>query len=150
MPSPGVVVHQHFDNPPEAVFDAWTDRDRLRLLMLPTDEIVAIAADARVGGLLRIAGRRKGAEIEHVGTYQEVARARRLVFTWAAARRSALEPRPIETRVALDFIPASGGTELTLTHTGLGDDDEVQRRSRDDWRAICERLAVALRSPSAS
>jgi uncharacterized protein YndB with AHSA1/START domain len=142
---PSVTVTQHFDAPPAAVYDAWIDRERMRLFMMPTDRIVAIDAPAKIGGRMRIVVERQGEQIEHSGSYKELARPVRLAFTWGVPRYS-----PNETLVTIDLTPARGGTDLTLTQSGLPDDDEIVRKNRDGWQTICARLAGAIKVPSAS
>ena len=69
--------------------------------------------DARVGGCFNIT-RRDGEDVEHVGTYLEIDRPRRLVFTFGVPKFSAQM-----TRVSIDLKPLPAGCELTLTHEGV-------------------------------
>ena len=72
--------HQaRFDFSIERVFDAWLDPAKASkfLFTTPTGKMVRVEIDARVGGSFNIT-RRDGEDVEHVGTYVEIDRARRL------------------------------------------------------------------------
>lgn len=81
-----VTITQKFNVAAQRVFDAWLDPDRLGRWMIGAavrdEEVVRIELDARVNGRYSFVVRRNGVEIDHVGTYLEMDRPRRLVFTW--------------------------------------------------------------------
>jgi uncharacterized protein YndB with AHSA1/START domain len=134
-----ITIHRHFDATPERVFDLWLDVEALRQFMMPSDEILRCTVDPRVGGAFTIVVRRAGAEIEHVGTYQALDRPRRLAFLWTG---TGFGPA---TLVTIELAAAGGGTDLTLTHSRLPDDAEIQRRNQHGWTMILDRLAAARR-----
>jgi|SRR5580692_3083244 uncharacterized protein YndB with AHSA1/START domain len=64
----------------------WIDANGIREWMCPGDVIsVGAVLDVRVGGSFRIVMESKEREHVHIGTYQVVELASKLVFTWAAA-----------------------------------------------------------------
>jgi uncharacterized protein YndB with AHSA1/START domain len=137
--NPGsLVITRRFDFPIERVFDAWLDPARASkfLFTTPTGTIVRADIDARVGGLFNIT-RRDGEDIEHVGTYLEIDRPRRLVFTFGVPKFS-----DQMTRVTIDLKPLSSGCELTLTHEQCP--AEWLERTREGWGTILDGLSAHL------
>lgn len=93
--------------------------------------------DARVGGRFNLTDRRNGEDVEHVGTYEEIRRPERLVFTFSVPKYS-----PVVTRVAIDIVPTTHGCELTLTHEGVL--DEWAEATRKGWEGILGALEKRL------
>lgn len=128
---------------PEGVFDAWLDPELIGRWMFGTalrdEEVVRIAVDARVGGKFSFVVRRQGTLIDHVGTYREIDRPRRLVFTWGVAGASA-----DESVVNIDIAPLEGGAELTLTHEMHPQWAEYASRTQAGWTKMLEALATAI------
>ena len=132
-------VRRHFDASAERVFDAWLDTTRAAKFLFATPAGVMVRAeiDARVGGRFCFVDRRDGVDVEHVGTYLEIDRPRRLVFEFGVPQYSAEL-----TRVSIDIAAIGGGCELTLTHQGVLPD--FIDRTRQGWTGILEGLAGAL------
>jgi uncharacterized protein YndB with AHSA1/START domain len=125
-----VTVRHRFAASAERVFDAWVDPEVIAKWMLASpiedEEIVRISVDARVGGRFSFVVRRQGEELDHLGTYLEVERPRRLVFTWG------VHDEPGETsRVIVEIAPVGDGCEVTLTH-----------EMAEEWREYAERTAA--------
>lgn len=76
-------------------------------------------------------------DIEHVGTYLEIDRPRRLVFSFGVPKFSAQM-----TRVSIDLKPLPTGCELTLTHEGVL--PEWLDRTREGWGKIVDGLTANL------
>jgi uncharacterized protein YndB with AHSA1/START domain len=108
------------------------------LFVTNNGQIVATEIDARVGGRFRIV-RRDDRDVEHVGTYLEIDRPRRLVFTFAVPAYS-----PAETLVTIDIVPAANGCELTLTHQHVL--PEWADSTRQGWGSILAALDHTLSS----
>jgi uncharacterized protein YndB with AHSA1/START domain len=123
----------------ERVFDAWLDPTRVGkwLFATPTGTIVRADIDARVGGGFIITDRRDGEDVEHVGTYLEIDRPRRLAFTFGVPQYSELM-----THVRIDLRPVPGGCELTLTQQDTP--AEWVERARDGWGKIIGALSSHL------
>lgn len=150
-PAPIVVqVRKHLDAPAERAFDAWLDADRLSRWMfghVDGEVVVRLSLEARVGGAFSFIVRRGGAEIDHVGTYLEIDRPRRLVFTWAIRGDSDDAP----SRVAIDVTADEGGCLVSLTHEMDPKWADYADRTRAGWTTMLEALARVLTSnpPSA-
>jgi uncharacterized protein YndB with AHSA1/START domain len=137
--APTVRVRRRFDVSSERVFDAWLDPAKARqfLFATPSGRMVRADIDARVGGAFTFVDRRDGEDVEHTGTYLEIERPRRLVFTFSVPKYSA-----VSTRVIIEIVSLDTGCELTLTHEGVL--PEWAARTESGWTAILEGLASAL------
>lgn len=139
-----VTITRRFDFPIERVFDAWLDPARAGkfLFATPTGTMVRVDIDPRVGGSFNFTDRRDGEEVEHVGTYLEIDRPRRLVFTFGVPKYSSEF-----TRVRIDFRPLSTGCELTLTQEGTP--AEWVEKTREGWGKIIGVLETNLAKDAA-
>jgi uncharacterized protein YndB with AHSA1/START domain len=112
-----VRVTHRYDAAPERVFDAWLDPKLAGrfLFATPTGQMVKAEIDPRVGGKFNFTDRRPDmGDVEHVGSYLEIDRPRRLVFEFAVPAYD-----PTKTRVTIEIAPSGSGSELTLTHDGV-------------------------------
>lgn len=134
------VTHQ-YKAPPERVFDLFLDEKRAGKFMFatPDGDMVRVEIDPRVGGKFCFTDRRPDAgDVDHVGTWLELDRPRRLVFEFAVPKYS-----PEKSVVTLDFQPAAGGgCALTLTHEGVL--EEWVERTNQGWTMILGNLEAAL------
>ncbi len=135
-----IVVQRTFSVPAERVFDAWLDPGTAGrwLFATPQGEMLRVEMDARVGGSFLVVERRGDAEAEHWGTYREIDRPRRLVFTFAAAQDE--EP----TLVTIEITPTPDGCALTLTHEMDPQWAEYEDRTRTGWTSILTGLTSTL------
>jgi uncharacterized protein YndB with AHSA1/START domain len=112
----GTTLHlrRTVPGPREAVFRAWTDPESLRRWFgAPDTSIPRVDLDVRVGGDYRIDMESPLGAASVFGTYIEVERPERLVYTfcWEGL------PAPIaETQVTVEFHERGGVTEVVLTH----------------------------------
>lgn len=145
-----VLLARRLSAPPERVFDAWLDPQKISKWMTASfkgDEIKHVALDPRVGGTFSFLVARRGQEIDHLGGYVEIDRPRRLAFTWSAVtapeatgtRSSGMRANSL---VTLDFAPAGSGTELRLTHEGVP--EELALRTEEGWSKLIQALAHTL------
>ena len=134
-----VRVTRRFDASPERLFDAWLDPAKAGtfLFATPAGTMVRAEIDPRVGGTFCFVDRRDGEDVEHLGTYLEIERPRRLVFTFAVPKYSSAT-----TRVTIEIVPLDTGCELTLTHDGVLQD--YVERTESGWTKILEGLAIAV------
>jgi uncharacterized protein YndB with AHSA1/START domain len=137
-----VRVTRRFGASPERVFDAWLDPASARRWMFatPTGLMVRAEIDPRVGGTFRFVDRRDGEDVEHVGTYLELDRPRRIVFAFSVPAYS-----PDADRVTVDIVPLATGCEVTLEHELRPEHATHARRTEDGWRRMLDGLALTWR-----
>ena len=74
--------------------------------------------------------------IRHVGTYREIDRSRRLVFTWGIAEESS-----DESVVTIEIRATDAGCELTLTHELDPKWADYASRTEAGWTKLLNALA---------
>lgn len=122
----------------EAVFRAWTEPDEIEKWWAPEGMSVPfVEVDLKVGGTYRLGLQRPDADPFYAtGTYREIQRPWRLVFTWR------WEPDMMkagETLVTLDLHEKDGKTEIVLTHERFPS-AEVRDEHSEGWTQCLERL----------
>src|SRR6187549_3162193 len=96
-------------------------------------------ADVRPGGRFSVVFRLlNGDEHNPTGIYQEVVPEKTLAFTWDLPGK--LEPASL---VTFRLEPFEGGTELTLTHEHLPD-EEARKSHEEGWSGLLDKLPVFL------
>lgn len=139
-PRPVARVTRSFSAPAEAVFDAWLDPGLVRIWMAaavadgPGGVLERVEIDARVGGAFTFSDRRNGEEAVHEGTYLEIDRPRRLVFTWMA------EPGT-HSVVTIEIRPAGDRCSLVLAHEMDPEWSEFVDRTAQGWTIMIEHIA---------
>jgi len=133
-----VTVQHRFAASAERVYDAWFDPEKVRrfLFTTATGEIVRCDIDAHVGGKYVIVARRSGEDVLHEGTYLELDRPRRMVFTLRVPKYS-----PDADRITIDIEPLAQGCMLTLTTETA---DEWADDTRLGWAMILDVLDETL------
>ena len=103
----------------ERIYDAWLNPEKARhwLNAALTElglaaEIRRIEIDARVGGSFFFSDMRDGTEAKHWGTYLELDRPRKIVFTWITDEKKEDEP----SKVTLSLEPDGQGCIATIVH----------------------------------
>ena len=134
-----VTVTHRFAASAERVYDAWLDPEKASkfLYTTVTGEIVRCDIDARVGGKYEIVDRRNGEDVLHEGTYLELDRPHRFVFTLRVPKYS-----PDADRVTIEIKPLATGCELTLTTLQAG--DEWAEATQRGWAMILDVLGETL------
>jgi len=133
------VPHRFFASAAR-VYNAFLDPAQAALFLFATGtgQIVRCETDARVGGTFTIVDRRHGEDVAHTGTYVELDRPRRMVFTLAVKKYSS----EVDT-VAIDIAPLPRGCELTLTHAMNAKFADFRERVQEGWTEILD-VASAL------
>lgn len=135
---PSLTIKRKFKAPPEKVFSAWTDPEKLVHWFGPAQTVlgsVRANLDVRVGGRFRVSFRTTDGEYHEVGgTYQEVVPEQKLVFTWAW--HSTPER---ESLVTVSMKADAGGTLLTLHHEKLFDQAARDGHERG-WTGTIDKL----------
>ncbi|MBI1348045.1 SRPBCC domain-containing protein [bacterium] len=147
LSQPGVTiqVQKDFAASAEAVFQAWLDPVQLTKWMfgpaVRDEELVRLQTDPRPGGRFSYVVRRQGQEIDHVGSYLELAPPHKLAFTWGIAGQS-LD----ESRVDIDIEALDAGCRLTLTHRIPAQWADYAERTQQGWFKMLEKLSETLSS----
>ena len=134
---PSLTIKRRFNAPPEKVFDAWTDPEKLKRWMGPGEMGTVLAeSDARRGGRYRVVMQKPGDSEQHdvSGVYREVIPNEKLVFTWAWKTTPERE-----SLVTLTFKRDGDGTLFTLTHEHFFDED-ARDRHQHGWNGAMEKL----------
>ncbi len=110
-------VHQHLLAPAEQVYDAWLDPQQVRHWLAAalksfglSGEIHRVEIDSRVGGKFLFSDLRDGREARHWGTWLELVRPNKLVFTWIVSESEAANP----SIVTLAMQSSDNGCDVTL------------------------------------
>jgi len=137
---PSLTIRRHFNAPPEKVFSAWTDPEKVKCWMGPgAVEVLRTEGDPRTGGRFRwVMKSPDGEEHDVSGVYREVVPGEKLVFTWAW--KSTPER---ESLVRLTFKKDGDGTLMTLQHEQFFDEDARDRHNQG-WTGAMDKLAAYL------
>ncbi|WP_127356915.1 SRPBCC family protein [Actinacidiphila soli] len=120
---------------PQAVYDAWTNADRLQQWLCPDPGIVAEAVcDPVVGGRYRIVKIFEAGADEVTGEYLVVEPPHRLVFTWTAGSTDGQA-----TQVTVTLHPDGDATEMTITHERLPSRG-IRNGAATAWADITDKL----------
>lgn len=142
--NPKVRVVKEFNALPEKVFDAWIDTGMLAEWMfgpkVRDEEIVNLEIDPRKTGKFSFAVRREGAVINHVGTYLELNRPYRIIFTWGVQGES-----EDESTVTVEITSTENGCRLTLTHELDSKWAEYADQTKDGWTYMLDKLQETFR-----
>jgi uncharacterized protein YndB with AHSA1/START domain len=129
---------------PERVYEAWLDPQKVRVWMrsalmqmgLPGD-VRRVEIDPRVGGRFTFSDVRAGGEALHWGTYLEIDRPRRLVFTWFTSVEDEEEGT---SRVTLTLEPEGGGCIATIVHQMDAKWAEYVGRTEQGWSRMLDQV----------
>src|SRR5713101_1604318 len=135
---PSLAFKRRLNAPPEKVYAAWTDPQKIIRWFGRTDarpDSFAAEIDARVGGRYRVSFSTDSEYYEVGGVYREVVPNQRLVFSWAW--HSTPER---ESQVTVSLQPDGDGTLLTLHHEQLFDAAARDGHERG-WIGSLEKLA---------
>lgn len=137
---PKIIVRREIAAPAQEVFDAWLDADSLAVWMRPERiSRTTTKVDPRVGGNFEIIMHADSGPIPHTGTYKEIDRPRRLVFTWNSPYAG-----QGDSLVTVEFFAARGATEIVLTHEKLPS-AEMAKAHEGGWSEILDILAQTYR-----
>lgn len=91
------------------------------------------------GGQFSYVVDRDGQRINHMGTYREIQRPNRLVFTWGVDVEAG-----DESVVTITILPAESGCRLTLVHTLDPKWEEYKDRTQEGWSYMIGKLNKLL------
>jgi uncharacterized protein YndB with AHSA1/START domain len=123
----------------EEVFDLWTKPDLMARWMSPYPGAVDCKAscDLRPGGAFSLVMTSAESNREVTGTYVQIDRPRKLVFTWIGPLTN-----HVNTLVTVELTPHGDETDLVLTHERLPTSAIVEGHTRG-WGYILDHLADA-------
>ena len=125
------VVTVNIEATPEIVFGHLVEHEKMLRWMG-----VRVELDPTPGGAFTI---EMNEEITARGTYVEIVPNERVVFTWGWVGNDSVPPG--SSTVAIDIEPSGDGTQLTLTHTDLPDDDAYVQHTQG-WTHFINRLVL--------
>lgn len=138
-----VRVERTYDASAEVVFDAWTNPEVLRRWWRanPAHDCAIAEVDLRVGGGYRLTMHDPQSGEDHVayGTYREVSRPDRLVYSWTWEGSGPYAGH--ESEVAVTFREHEPGrTTVVLEHAGLLDATS-RANHRRGWEGVLDSFA---------
>lgn len=144
-----VRVSHRFKASAERVYDAWLDPDKTRARMRAalqsmglSGEVAQIEIDPKVGGAFLFSDMRDGVETKHWGTYLELERPRRIVFTWFTDEMEESET----SIVSLTFEPDSEGCVVTIVHELDAKWADHREQAEHGWNCILQAADSLLES----
>jgi uncharacterized protein YndB with AHSA1/START domain len=136
-PGPVVQIRRRVKARAEEIFDLWTKPDLMVRWMSPFPGAVDCKAscDLRPGGTFSLVMTSAEASREVSGTYVEIDRPHKLVFTWMGPLTNNMN-----TLVTVELTPRGDETDLVLTHERLPTTAIVEGHTRG-WGHILDHLA---------
>lgn len=138
-----IEVVKNFTKAPEKVFDAWLEPEMLSRWMfgpeVREEEIVSLGNNPEEGGTFSFVVRRDGNELDHKGTYREINRPNRLVFTWGVDTEAG-----DESVVFISIEETADGCRLTLVHKMDPKWEEYKERTKEGWTYMLSKLKEIL------
>lgn len=138
-----IKITKKFNCAPEKVFDAWLKPEILSQWMIGPEvreeEIVKLENDPREGGTFSFVVRRGDDVLDHMGTYREIKRPVRLVFTWGVNVEAG-----DESVVTVEIVPSNNGCQLTLIHEMDPKWAEYAERTREGWTYMLGKLDAII------
>jgi uncharacterized protein YndB with AHSA1/START domain len=135
--APVVQIRRRVKASAEQIFDLWTKPDLMARWMSPFPGAVDCKAscDPRPGGAFSLVMSSKEANREVSGTYVQVDRPHKLVFTWTGPLTN-----NVNTLVTVELNPRGDETDLVLTHERLPTPLIVEGHTMG-WGHILDHLA---------
>ena len=133
-----LTVARVINAPAQRIFDAWLDPAMMSKFMVPRSDmhVGEVTADPQVGGRFRVVmiGDK---DYPHEGTYKEITRHSRLVFTWEAPWSAP------DTTVTIALTAQGAATKVELTQVRF-----MSEQSRDNhaegWTGMLANLAAMV------
>jgi uncharacterized protein YndB with AHSA1/START domain len=138
-----VNIEKIIHAPIEKVFDAWLNPKMLSKFMkgLPDMADADVETDAREGGHFTIIMHLGDEKIQHTGTYVEISRPDKLVFTWVS-RYSVVD----NSTVTLNFTKIDDNkTNISLTHVKFID-EEARSGHEEGWSNVLDKLNEVMKA----
>ena len=130
-----VTVRREIAARAEDLFDAWLDAESLGSWFRPSGGQTRVETDPRVGGTFRFVMVSGDSSVVASGTYREIDRPHRLVFSWSSRDTSFRE-----SIVTVTFQQSHGSTAVEIHQIGLPD-DRSQASHQSGWSVILREFA---------
>ena len=131
-------ITRTFDAAPARVFDAWLSKSWGEWAGPGPVRGEVVLMEPHVGGAFRVVMHMPDGETLTVGgTYHEILRPTKLVFSWKWEHEAAA------TLVTLTFLALGNRTEMKITHEGFLV-KERRESHRDGWSGTFDKLAIHL------
>lgn len=132
-----LVVKRTMPYPPDVLYKAFSDPEIMsKWFFADKGGSSQVTNDFRLGGEFAIDMRQdKSTVVPHRGVYKEIVIGEKLSFTWNS-------PFAKETLVTLLFRKVKDGTELTLTHEFLAEDQYDNHKG--GWKGCLDHLEAYL------
>jgi uncharacterized protein YndB with AHSA1/START domain len=129
--------------PQADVFNAWLEPEMIGEWMfgqnVRDEKIVHLQTDAREGGSFSFVVDRGGQKINHIGTYLEIHRYTRLVFTWGIEGES-----DDASIVYIDITAIDNGCRVDLLHEMDPKWEAYVSRTQNAWMLMLGKLKELL------
>jgi uncharacterized protein YndB with AHSA1/START domain len=137
---PIVQLRRRLSAGAEQIFDLWTKPDLMVRWLSPFPGAVDCKAscDLRPGGAFSLVMTSADSSREVSGTYVQIDRPRKLVFTWIGPLTN-----HVTTLVTVELIPIGDQTEIVLTHERLPTPAMHEGHTKG-WGHILDHLADAV------
>jgi uncharacterized protein YndB with AHSA1/START domain len=126
-----LTVSRTMDASPADVFDAWVDAAKVSAWFGAARVVMHPAVD----DLYYISVPHQGRHWPHYGRFLRIERPRFVEQTWMSESTHGLE-----SIVTFTIEPRGRGSEVTIRHTGLPDDNE-RRNHQEGWTSLLDALA---------
>ena len=134
-----LTVTRMINAPCAMVWRAWTEPKQLAQWFSPREvELRNLTADVKTGGAFRIHMSSPKGEYIAIGKYTEIVPNKRLRFTWSWEHYAMPD-----SVVTVDFEDLGATTRLTLAHTGLPDQEDVEQHTHG-WTSLVEKFAELM------
>ena len=137
-----IRISRYFSASPQEVWQAWTDPKLVKSWFGsdPNGTVLDASLDVRLGGTFEVTFRNSDdTQFTCTGTYQEIEKYQRLVFTWM------WKDRPeVRELVTLVFQPEQNGTLMIFEHANI--DAGTTHDYESGWNSTFDKLERTLKS----
>jgi uncharacterized protein YndB with AHSA1/START domain len=137
----GITVARTIRASAEELFDVWMDPKSPGGPWFGAERVIL---NPVVDGLFYLAVKHEGRTWPHYGRFLQIHRPRRVEYTWVSEAT-----KGIESVVAVTFEPVGDETAITLSHSGVPD-DEMGREHEEGWAWMLSVLAERFVSRSSA
>jgi uncharacterized protein YndB with AHSA1/START domain len=133
-----LTVSRHIRGSANDIFDVWLDPKSPGGVWFGVERVILSPLNPSVDGLFYHVVKHEGRAWAHYGRFIKLDRGRAIEFTWVSEAT-----RGLESIVSVTLVSRDGGTDVTLRHTNVPDDD-AGRQHEAGWtwylNALGERI----------